>query len=82
MSFRHDVSILEVSSEVCEAIEDVLEEAVAVPMDEGHGTDAIGPLGPIGIVDNGDKIHQDLMKNRLRLITHADGRDHRVNVDA
>ena len=55
MSLGHDVSVPKVGGKICRAIENALEEALAITMDERHGTDALEPLGPIEIVDKEEK---------------------------
>ena len=70
-----------IGGEICEAIENALEEAVAIPMDEGHKANTFGPLHPIRVVDETNKVHQNLTEDWLGLITGADGRDHRIHVD-
>ena len=82
MSLGQDVSIIEVGGKVRETIENALEEAVAIPMDKGHRANTLGQLGPIWIVDEGDKMHQNLTKNGLGLVTSANSRNHCVHVDA
>jgi hypothetical protein len=62
-------------------LKNTLEEAVAIPMDEGHGTDTLGPLCPIRVVDKANEVHQDLMENWLGLIAGVDGRNHHVHVN-
>ena len=51
-------------------------------MNEGHKADTFGPLRPIGIVDKTNEVHQNLTEDWLRLIAGADGRDHRIHVNA
>ena len=80
--FGHDISVPKISGEICEAIENALEEAVAIPMNKGHKADAFGPLRPIRIVDETNEVHQNLTEDWLRLIAGADGRDHRIHVNA
>jgi hypothetical protein len=64
-SLRHDVPISKIGGKIHEAIENLLKEAFTKPMDKRHGTDALGPLHPLGIVDEGDKMHQNLTENGL-----------------
>ena len=79
--FGHDISVPKIRGEICKAIEDALEEAVAIPMNKGHKADTFGPLIPIGIVDETNEVHQNLTEDWLRLIAGADGRDHRIHVN-
>ncbi len=50
-------------------------------MNEGHGTDTFGPLRPIRIVDEANKVHQNLTEDWLWLIASANGRDYRIHVN-
>jgi hypothetical protein len=81
-SLRHDVPISKIGGKICEAIENVLKEAVAIPINERHRTNALGPLCPIGIVDKGKELHQNLMKDGLGFVTGANSGNHHAHVDA
>ncbi len=82
MSFGHDITISKISSKVGKAVENLLEETVAVPMKQRHQANIIRPTYPVWIVDYGDKVEKNLTEDQLRPIIGTDGSDDCVHVDA
>jgi hypothetical protein len=78
----HDITISKISSKVGKAVENLLEETLAVPMKQRHQANVIRPTYPVWIVDYGNKVEKNLMENRLRPIIGANGSDDCVHVDA
>ncbi len=81
-SFGHDITISKISSKVREAIENLLEETLAVPMKQRHQANIIRPTYPVWIVDYGNKVEKDLTEDQLRPVVGTDGSDDCVYVDA
>ena len=71
-----------ISSKVGKAVENLLEETVAVPMKQRHQANIIRPMYPVWIVDYGNKVEKDLTEDWLRPIIGKDGSDDCVHVDA
>jgi hypothetical protein len=82
VSFGHDITIFKVSSKVRKAVENLLEETVAVPMKQRHQANVIRPTYLVWIVDYGNKVEKNLMEDWLRPVVGTDGGDDRIHVDA
>jgi hypothetical protein len=80
-SFGHDITSSKISSVVGEAVENSLEETVAVPMKQRHRANIIRPTYPVWIVDYGNKVEKDLAEDWLRPVIGTDGGDDLVHVD-
>ncbi len=64
------------------AVENLLEETVAVPMKQRHRANVIRPTYPVWIVDYGNKVEKNLMEDWLRPVIGTDGGDDCIHVDA
>ncbi len=71
-----------ISSKVGKAVENLLEETVAVPMKQRHRANIIRPTYPVWIVDYGNKVENNLTEDWLRPVVGTDGSDDCVHVDA
>jgi hypothetical protein len=77
-----NVPIPKISSKISKAIEDLLKEAIGIPIKQKHPFNTLLPTYPIGIIDNSNKIEEDLAKDWLWLVTGADCGDDCIYVDA
>ncbi len=81
-SLGHDVPIPKISCKIGKTVEDLLEETITVPMKRRHRANIFQPMYPVWIVDYGNKVEKNLVKDWLRLIIRTDSGNDRVHVDA
>jgi hypothetical protein len=65
-----------------EAVENSLEETVAVPMKQRHRANIFKPTYPVWIVDYGNEVEKNSTEDRLRPVIGTYGSDDCVYVDA
>jgi hypothetical protein len=82
VSFGHDITISKISCKVGEAVDNLIEETVAVPMKQRHQANVIRPTYPVWIVDYGNEVEKDLTEDWLKPVIGTDGGDDCVHVDA
>jgi hypothetical protein len=81
-AFGHYVTVSKVSGKVHKAVENLLEETVAVPMKQRYQANVIRPMYPVWIVDYGNKVEKNFTEDRLRSVVGTVGCDDHVHVDA
>ncbi len=63
-------------------IEDFLKEGLAMPVDLRHAqVSHIIPASPLGVVDESNEFHQELMEDGQRAVGGGDGCDNGIHVD-
>jgi hypothetical protein len=82
VSFGHNITVSKVRSEVRKAVENLLEETVAVQMKQRHQANVIITIYPVWIIDYGNEVEKNLTEDWLRPVAGTDGGDDCIHVDA